>query len=74
MDLILRNIRDGLVNASPLDQANLVLGVLGVWLMTRRNLWAFPVGLVAVTVQGEVRRDGKDNKTVRIVARRFYPG
>lgn len=52
MDLILRNIRDGLVNASPLDQANLVLGVLGVWLMTRRNLWAFPVGLVAVTVQG----------------------
>ena len=27
-----------------------------------------------ITVEGEVRRDGKDNKTVRIVARRFYPG
>lgn len=40
------------MNASPLDQVNLVLGVAGVWLMTRRNLWAFPVGLLAVTVQG----------------------
>lgn len=27
-----------------------------------------------VTVEGEVKRDGKDQKTVRIVARRFYPG
>jgi hypothetical protein len=27
-----------------------------------------------ITVEGEVKRDGKDNKTVRIVARRFYPG
>lgn len=26
-----------------------------------------------VTVEGEVRRDGKDKKLVRIVARRFYP-
>ncbi len=31
---------------------NLVLGILGVGLMIRRTLWAFPVGLVAVTVQG----------------------
>jgi hypothetical protein len=26
-----------------------------------------------VTVEGEVRRDGKDKKLVRIVAKRFYP-
>ena len=27
-----------------------------------------------VTVEGEVKRDGKDKKLVRVVARRFYPG
>ena len=27
-----------------------------------------------VTVEGEVKRDGKDKKTVRVVAKRFYPG
>lgn len=27
-----------------------------------------------VTVEGEIKRDGKDNKLVRIVAKRFYPG
>lgn len=52
MESILRNIREGFTSASALDQFNLVLGVLGVWLMTRRNLWAFPVGMIAVTVQG----------------------
>ena len=52
MDTILRNIWAGFTTASPLDQVNLVLGVLGVWLMVRRSLWAFPVGLAAVTVQG----------------------
>jgi len=29
-----------------------VLGLVGVWLMVKRSLWAFPVGLVAVTIQG----------------------
>lgn len=52
MNAILHNIGQGIVGASPLDQANLVLGIAGVWLMIRRSLWAFPVGLVAVTVQG----------------------
>lgn len=47
-----QDIWSGLTTASPLDQANLVLGILGVWLMIRRLLLAFPVGLVAVTVQG----------------------
>lgn len=52
MSEIFRNIWTGLTGASPLDQANLLLGIAGVWLMIRRSLWAFPVGLVAVTVQG----------------------
>lgn len=52
MEIILRNIWSGLSSASPLDQLNLVLGVIGVALMIRRSLWAFPVGLLAVTVQG----------------------
>lgn len=52
MHEILRNIWLGLTTASWLDQLNLVLGVFGVWLMVRRSLWAFPLGLVAVTVQG----------------------
>ncbi len=28
----------------------------------------------SITVEGEVKRDGKDKKLVRIVAKRFYPG
>jgi nicotinamide mononucleotide transporter len=48
----LQNILEGLATAAPLDQLNLALGVVGVWLMIRRTLWAFPVGLLAVTVQG----------------------
>lgn len=52
METILRTIRDGLLLASLLEQVNLVLGIAGVWLMTRRSLWAFPVGLLAVSVQG----------------------
>ncbi|MDB6093618.1 MAG: nicotinamide mononucleotide transporter [Verrucomicrobia bacterium] len=49
---VLHNIWNGLATAGPLDQLNLVLGVVGVWLMIRRSLWAFPVGLAAVSVQG----------------------
>ncbi len=52
MHEILRNIWSGLTTASLLDQVNLALGIAGVWLMIRRSLWAFPVGLAAVTVQG----------------------
>ncbi len=52
MSAVLRSIWDGLAGGSWLDQLNLVLGVVGVWLMIKRSLWAFPVGLVAVTVQG----------------------
>jgi nicotinamide mononucleotide transporter len=52
MNSVLHSIWEGLTTASLLDQVNLVLGVVGVWLMIKRTLWAFPVGLVAVTVQG----------------------
>lgn len=52
MNEVLKTIWSGLTASSWLDQANLVLGVAGVVLMIRRTLWAFPVGLVAVTVQG----------------------
>ena len=52
MNEALHNIWSGIVTARPLDQLNLVLGIAGVALMIRRSLWAFPVGLAAVTVQG----------------------
>lgn len=52
MSEIGQNIWTGLTTASWLDQFNLVLGLLGVGLMIRRSLWAFPVGLAAVSVQG----------------------
>jgi len=52
MSEILRTIWAGFAGATWLDQANLALGILGVVLMIRRTLWAFPVGLAAVGVQG----------------------
>ena len=52
MHAVWQNIWNGLTTASPLDQANLVLGLVGVGLMVRQSLWAFPVGLAAVSVQG----------------------
>jgi nicotinamide mononucleotide transporter len=42
LNTILHNIWSGLIGGSPLDQLNLVLGVVGVWLMIKRTLWAFP--------------------------------
>ena len=49
---IIHSIGEGLRGGEPLDQINLVLGIAGVGLMIRRSLWAFPVGLLAVSVQG----------------------
>ena len=49
---VLTHIWNGFATAAPLDLLNLVLGVAGVWLMVRRTLWAFPVGIAAVSVQG----------------------
>ena len=36
-----------------------VLGVIGVWLMIRQNIWGWPVGLVQVAVYGWVFYDAK---------------
>lgn len=44
----------GLTGASWIEQAATLLGLLGVWLATRQNLWNFPVGLVQVTLAGLV--------------------
>ncbi len=52
MSDVWKNIWGGLVGSSWLDQVNLVLGIAGVVLMIRRTLWAFPVGLASVAVQG----------------------
>ncbi len=52
MQAILQNIWAGIIGTSWLDPLNFVLGVVGVWLMIKRTLWAFPIGLAAVTVQG----------------------
>jgi nicotinamide mononucleotide transporter len=52
LNTLLHNLWSGLIGGSPLDQLNLVLGIVGVGLMIKRSLWAFPVGLVAVAVQG----------------------
>ena len=52
MSEILRNIWAGIVGGSWLDPLNFVLGVTGVGLMVKRSLWAFPLGLAGVTVQG----------------------
>ena len=69
---MVQEIWSGLTTASPLDQVNLGLGIVGVWLMIRRSLWAFPVGLVAVTVQGVLFWQTKFYADARLQA--FYFG
>ncbi len=47
-------IVEGALAASPAEQFATVLGIVGVWLMIKRNLWAFPLGLVQVSIFGWV--------------------
>ena len=49
----------GALGASAAEQFATVLGVVGVWLMMRRSLWAFPIGLVQVTIFGWVCFQGQ---------------
>lgn len=44
----------GFTGASSTEQVATLLGVLGVWLMIRQSLWAFPVGLVQVVLSAIV--------------------
>lgn len=54
MSGLLQDIWTGMLAASPLEQSATILGVLGVWLMIRQSLWAFPVGLVQVLLSAVV--------------------
>lgn len=51
---ILHNIWAGVTGASWIEQSATVLGLLGVWLVIRQNIWNFPVGLVQVALSGVV--------------------
>lgn len=51
---LLQSIWSGFSEASLVEQSATVLGVLGVWLMIRRTLWAFPVGLLQVSLSAWV--------------------
>jgi nicotinamide mononucleotide transporter len=59
MTEILHSIWAGLTGASGLEQIATVLGVAGVVLMMRQNVWTFPVGLVQVTIFGFVCFQGR---------------
>ena len=48
-----------LSRSSPLEQFATVLGVIGVWLMMRQNLWTFPISLVQVAIFGWVCFTGR---------------
>jgi nicotinamide mononucleotide transporter len=59
MTEILHQIRAGMTGASWLEQVATVLGILGVVLMMRQNIWTFPVSLVQVTIFGYVCFQGQ---------------
>jgi nicotinamide mononucleotide transporter len=54
MSAVLEAIWHGFIAAPWIEQAATVLGLLGVWLATRQNLWNFPIGLVQVVLTGIV--------------------
>jgi nicotinamide mononucleotide transporter len=59
MNEILRQIVSGALEASPLEQAATVLGIVFVWLAMRESLWNFPVGLVQAGIFGWVCLQGR---------------
>ncbi len=54
MHSVLHEIWIGMSGDSPTEQAATLLGVLGVWLMIRLSLWAFPVGMAQVALSAIV--------------------
>lgn len=56
---ILREVVDGALAASWLEQLATVLGVLFVWLAMRESLWNFPVGLAQAAIFGWVCFTGR---------------
>jgi nicotinamide mononucleotide transporter len=49
----------GIVGASAWEQVATALGLAGVWLMIRQQVWTFPVGLVQVSIFGWVCFEGR---------------
>jgi nicotinamide mononucleotide transporter len=56
---ILESIWQGMIGASALEQVGTVLGIIGVGLMIKRKIWAFPIGLVQVAIFGWVCFEGR---------------
>ncbi len=54
MTTLLQSIWQGMVGASAIEQTATILGILGVWLMIRQTLWAFPVGMLQVALSAIV--------------------
>jgi len=48
-----------MIGASALEQIGTVLGIIGVALMIRRKIWAFPIGLIQVSIFGLVCFQGR---------------
>jgi len=59
VSLILESIWQGMIGASVLEQIGTVLGIIGVALMIRRKIWAFPIGLIQVSLFGFVCFQGR---------------
>ncbi|MEY3774418.1 MAG: hypothetical protein RLZZ129_1198 [Verrucomicrobiota bacterium] len=59
MSEILHGIWAGITGASVWEQVATGLGLLGVTLMIRQNVWTFPVGLVQVAIFGWVCFEGR---------------
>ncbi len=47
---ILQNILDGLLAMNLYELIGVLTGVVNVWLATRQNIWAWPIGLVSVSM------------------------
>lgn len=54
VDTTLQKIWEGFSSASATEQLATLSGIVGVWLMIRQCLWAFPVGLVQVSLSAIV--------------------
>ncbi len=59
MSPIFESIWQDMIGASALEQIGTVLGIIGVALMIRRKIWAFPIGLIQVSIFGIVCFQGR---------------
>lgn len=59
MSEVLHSIWSAILSASLVEQLTTLTGVVGVWLMIKESLWAFPVGLVQVCLSALVFHDAR---------------